>query len=130
MGTLQGVPVDIEGVSAQADFEVIEIFDENNPYPTLPGIDRATDMNRVINLKKHKMIFEKKSLCVLVLLDPTEGVQYTKSMCGDNSDDDLDYVYKITAQGEDWVNSTIVGRISWERESSCTSDLDEEIERW
>ena len=38
MGRLQGVTIGIEGVSAQADFEVIEIFDESNPYPTLLGI--------------------------------------------------------------------------------------------
>ena len=31
MGRLQGVRVDIEGVSALAYFEVIEIVDDNNP---------------------------------------------------------------------------------------------------
>jgi len=39
MGWLQGVTMDIEGVSAMTDFEVIEIIDDNNPYPTLLGID-------------------------------------------------------------------------------------------
>jgi len=28
------------------------------------------------------------------------------------------------------VNPTVDGRITWERESSCTSDSDEEIEQW
>lgn len=74
------VRVDIEGVSTLADFEVIEIFDDTNPYPALLGIGWATDMNGVINLKKHKMIFEKKSLHIVVLLDPTEGVRYTEPM--------------------------------------------------
>jgi len=73
MGRLQGVIVDIEGESMQTDFEVIEIMDDSNPYPALLGIDWATDMNGVINPKKRKMIFEKKSLCVVVSLDPTEG---------------------------------------------------------
>ena len=73
MGRLQGVIVDIEGANAQANFEVIEIVDDNNPYPVLLGIDWAIDMNRVINPKKHKMIFEKKSLCVVVPLDQAEG---------------------------------------------------------
>jgi len=45
MGRLQGVTVDIEGASVQADFEVIEIFNDINPYPTLLGIDWAIDMN-------------------------------------------------------------------------------------
>jgi len=33
------VTVDIEGVSVLANFEVIEIVDENNPHPMLLGID-------------------------------------------------------------------------------------------
>lgn len=44
MGRLQGVTVDIEGASMQADFEVIEIADESNPYLALLGIHWATDM--------------------------------------------------------------------------------------
>ena len=52
MGWLQGVTIDIEGGSTLADFEVIEIVDDSNPYPMLLGIDWATDMNGVINLKK------------------------------------------------------------------------------
>lgn len=44
--------VDIEGMSALADLEVIEIVDDRNPYPALLGIDWATNMNGVINLKK------------------------------------------------------------------------------
>jgi len=104
MGRLQGIMVAIEGVSALADFEVIEIVDDNNPYPVLLGIDWANDMNGVINLKKHKMIFEKKSLCVVVPLDPAEGSCYTEPVHDYDSDDDLDCIYKITAQEQDWVN--------------------------
>ena len=51
--------MDIEGVSALVDFEVIEIVNDNNPYPVLLGIDWTIDMNEIINLKKRKMIFEK-----------------------------------------------------------------------
>jgi len=39
MGRLQGIMVDIEGVSALAYFEVIAIVDDINPYPALLGID-------------------------------------------------------------------------------------------
>ena len=52
MGRLHRVIVDIEGTSAQADFEVIELVDDSKPYPMLLGIDWATDMNGVMNLKK------------------------------------------------------------------------------
>ena len=97
MGILQGVTLDIEDASVQADFEVIEIVDDSNPYPALLGIDWATDMSGVINLKKRKMIFEKKSLCVVVPLDLDKGACYTKPMHDDESDDDIDCIYKIIA---------------------------------
>jgi len=130
VGILQGVTVDIEGGSRQVYFEVIEIVNDSNPYPTLLGIDWATNMNGVINMKKHKMTFEKKSLHVVVPLDPAEVARYTKSVCNNESDDNIDCIYKITVQGEDCVSPTVARRILWEHESSCTLDSDEEIERW
>lgn len=39
MGRLQGITVDIEGVSALANFEAIDIVDDSNPYPMLLGIN-------------------------------------------------------------------------------------------
>ena len=77
---MQGVTIDIEGASMLADFQVIEIVGDSNPYPMLLGMDWAIDMNGVINLKKKKMIFEKKSLCVIVPLDPAEGSCYTEQV--------------------------------------------------
>lgn len=96
MGRLQGVTVDIEGMSALANFEVIEIVDDNNPYPTLLEINWDTEMNGVINLKKQKMIFEKKSLYVVAFLDPTKGPCYTEPIRNYESDDHLYQIYKIT----------------------------------
>ena len=89
-GRLQGVIVDIEGMSALADFEVIEIIDDRNPCPALLGIDWAIDMNGVTNLKKQSISFEKKSLRVVVPLDPTEGLRYTELVRDYESDYDLD----------------------------------------
>jgi len=51
MGRLQGITVDIHGTSTQMDFEVIEIMDESSLYTALLGIDWATNMNGVIDLK-------------------------------------------------------------------------------
>jgi len=90
MGRLQGITMDIEGASALAYFEVIEIVDDRNPYPPLLGIDYSTDMNQVINLKKRKMIFEKKSLRVVIPLDPPEGSRYMEPVRDYESNDDLD----------------------------------------
>jgi len=88
--------IDIEGASALVDFKVIEIVDDDNPYPTLLGIDWPTDMNGVINLKKCKMIFEKKFFHVAVPLDPTKGLCYTEPVRDYERSDDLDKIYKIT----------------------------------
>ena len=44
LGRLPKVMVDIARVKAQADFEVIEIVEDADPYPTLLGMDWAIDM--------------------------------------------------------------------------------------
>src|SRR5271155_5504632 len=58
LGRFFYVPVDIDGVSTLADFEVIEIIDDSNPYPALLGIEWALDNYVVINLKRRHMTFE------------------------------------------------------------------------
>lgn len=98
MGRLEWVRVDIEGASTLADFELIEIVDDNNPYLALLGIDWAIDMNRLINLKKWKMIFEKKFIRVVVPLYPTKGPCYDIPVHDYENDDDSDQNYKITMQ--------------------------------
>jgi len=130
MGRLQGVTVDIDSVSTQTDFEVIEIVDNSNPYPTLLGIDWATDMKGIINLKGCKMTFEKKSLRVVVPLDPAERERYTEPIRDEESDDKLDFIYQITAKDQDQMHSTENRGTSWEHDSICTMDSEEEAERW
>ena len=43
IGRLSQVPIDMKGLHTFADFEVINIFDDTNPYPALLGIDWAID---------------------------------------------------------------------------------------
>ena len=76
------------------------------------------------------MIFEKKSLRIIVPLDPAEGSRYTEPVRDYESDDDLECIYGITVQDQDWVNPTVDGRITWDCESSSTSDSDKELEYW
>ena len=38
IGRLNEVPVEVEGLRTYADFELIDIIDDTNPYPTLLGI--------------------------------------------------------------------------------------------
>ena len=122
--------MDIEGASVLENFEVIEIVDDNNPYPALLGSNSATDMNGVIHLKKQKIIFENKPLCIIVPFNPAEGLRYTEPVHDYENDDDLDYNYKITARDQDWLNPTTDGWITWECKRSCTLDSNKEIERW
>ena len=88
--------MDNEGASMLVNFEVMEIIDDNNLYPTLLRIDWDIDMNGVINLRKQTMSFERKSLRIVVPLDPTEGPHYTELVCNYESHHDLGYIYKIT----------------------------------
>ena len=39
IGRLTQVPVEVEGLRTYADFEVIDIIDDTNPYLALLGID-------------------------------------------------------------------------------------------
>ena len=105
MGSLYGVTVNIEGVSAIADFEVIEITNDSNSYPVFLGIDWAFDMNAVINLHKHSMKFEKKELRVIVPLDLAEGMRYTEPYRDYYEEDDIEKIYKLTMWDEDWIKT-------------------------
>ena len=65
METLSNVPIDIDGVWSLEDFELIEIIDNNNPFPTLLGIDWDFDNLSVINLRKKQMTFEGHNIWIL-----------------------------------------------------------------
>jgi hypothetical protein len=43
IGRLTGIHVNIDGVHNMADFEVIEIIDDSQPYPSLIGLEWAAD---------------------------------------------------------------------------------------
>jgi hypothetical protein len=51
-GRLEQVEVKIERVKMKVDFELIEIMDDSDPYPSLLGIDQAFENDVVLNLKK------------------------------------------------------------------------------
>ena len=51
LGRFSNVMVDIIGVKALADFEVIEIVEDMDPYPALLGLHWAINIEGVINLK-------------------------------------------------------------------------------
>jgi hypothetical protein len=69
--------VDIDGVRTFLDFEVIEIVDDNYPYPTRLGIDWAFNNSTVVDLNKRRMTFEGDGLRFIAPLDLDEGRRYT-----------------------------------------------------
>ena len=68
------------------DFEVIEIIDDSNPYPSLLGIEWAIEISAVINLKNRQMTFKGKGLRVIVPLDPSQGERYTEPVRDEDQD--------------------------------------------
>ena len=62
------------------------------------------------------MSFERKSLRVIVPLDPAEGAWYTELVCDYvESDDELDQIYKIIERDQDSINPTTDGWITWDQ---------------
>ena len=78
LGRLSNVVVDLDGVRSVADFEVIEIVDDSNPYPALLGIEWALNNNKIINLKRRQMRFDNGNNRITTPIDPGEGQRYIK----------------------------------------------------
>jgi hypothetical protein len=57
IGRLESVEIDVVGVKTIADFEVIEIMGDKDPYISLLGIYWAYDNYTMIDLKKDTMTF-------------------------------------------------------------------------
>lgn len=55
------------------------------------------------------MIFEKKSLRVVVPLELAEGEHYVEPVRNEENNEELDCLYQINAQDQDQVNSTADG---------------------
>ena len=73
IGRLTQVHMEIEGLIKYADFRVIDIVDDTNPYPTLLGIDWAIDDQTIINFKKMILSFEDSKIRVVAPTDSLEG---------------------------------------------------------
>lgn len=52
MGRFHGIVVDIDRVRVVADFEVIQIVDDSNPYLKLLILDWAFDIDAIIDLRE------------------------------------------------------------------------------
>ena len=130
LGRLSNMSVDIDGVRCLADFEVIEIIDDSNPFHALLGIDWAFDNLAVINLKKKQMTFEGHNIRIIAPLDPSMGPRYSEPICAEEEARKIDDFYKMTSTQDDYINPTIDGTLRWHCASSCTSDSEEGLEKW
>ena len=89
--------MDLDGVCSLANFEVIEIIDDNTPYPVLLGIDWAFENQAIINLKKKTMSFEGNGIWVISPLDLALGLRYIELITIEEEAHNIDAIYQLTA---------------------------------
>jgi len=126
IGWLKGVPVNINGVCSVVEFEVIDIVDEIQPYPTIMGLEWDFDNQAIIKLKRREMIFEVIYLKVTAPLDPTKGNKYIEPARGN----DIDNLYNMIVHMDDYVNPIAYGVLTWRIISLCASDSEEGLDHW
>ena len=73
IGHLKGVLMNIDGVCNMAEFELIDIMDDIQSYPSFMGMEWDFYNQDITNLKIMDMIFEVGDLKVTTPLDPSEG---------------------------------------------------------
>lgn len=106
---------------------MIEIVDDNNPYSSLLGIEWDFDNNAIINLKKRQISFEDGTHRVTAPIDPLEGRRYVEPV---KYEVDLDNIYNLTSNKEDYVDLKSDGKISRQSAISCGYDLEQDLENW
>ena len=122
IGRLTQVPMEVEGLRTYAYFEVIDIVDDTNPYPTLLGFDWEINNQTIINFKKMILSFEDSELRVVAPIDPLEGKIYVEPVNSEGQGNYLDQLYNIMSSREYYINSTVDGKLSWWSVSSCKSN--------
>ena len=128
IGRLSQVLVDIEGLHTFAEFEVINIVDDTNPYLALLGIDWAIDNQTIINFKKMILSFEDNEMRVVSPIGPLEGQRYVEFVYNDGHGGYHEQIYNVTAMQEDYINPIENGNLSWKSVDSCTYDSGEALE--
>ena len=112
IGRLSNVIVDVEGLRTYADFEVINIVDDTNPYPALLGIDWAIDNQTIINFKKRILFFEDEEMRVVFPIDPFEGKRYVEHVYNEGQADYLNKIYNVIAMHKYHISPTADGNLS------------------
>ena len=67
---------------------------------------------------------------VVVPIDPLKWKIYVEPVNSEGQGNYLDQLYNIISSGDDYINPTTDGKLSWQSVSSCTSDSGEALENW
>ena len=94
------------------DFEVINIVDDTNPYPTLLVMYWAIENHNIINFKKMILSFEDNEMRVVSPIDPLKGKIYVELVYNEGQGDYLDQIYNVTTLKEYYVNPAADGNLS------------------
>jgi hypothetical protein len=114
IGILENVEIDVVGVKTVADFGVIKIMGDKDPYPTLLSIDWDYENYVVIDLKKDTMTFEVDRIKVVRPLELYVGPPYMEPTDNNMEGEYLDQLYTVTTEmREDYINPTDDGSVSW-----------------
>lgn len=95
IGRIEDIEVKVDEVKRKEYFELIEIIDDIDIYPSLLGIDWDFDNLSILNFKKRQMRFESKDLRVVTPLDLEEGEFQVDPMREDLDKFNLDHFYDI-----------------------------------
>ena len=113
-----------------ADFEVIDIVDDTNPYHALVGIYWEINNQNIINFNKRILSFEDYEIRVVAPIDHLEGDQYVEHVHSKGKYNYLDQLYNIMSLKEDYINPTTDGNLSWRSVSLCMFDSGDAMENW
>ena len=67
---------------------------------------------------------------VVAPLDLLERQRYVKPVWGEYHEGDLDNIYNIYSQLDDYINPTVDDMLGWQSFKSCSSDSMEALENW
>lgn len=87
---MEDVEVDIAWVKTYANFEVIDIMGEKDPYPTWLRIEWTFDIYEIIDINKDLMTFEVEGVRVIQPLDQYLRPRFTKPTNGREEPELLD----------------------------------------
>ena len=127
IGRLTQVPMEFQRLRTYADFELIDIFNDTNPYYSLWGIDWEIENQTIINFQKRILSFEYSELRVVAPIDLLEGQRYVEPVHSEGKENYLDQLYNIMSSNEYYIFPTTDDKLSWQSVSSCTSDSGEAL---